>query len=212
MWTGTAEWHCPAMCGCALAITARWPQAPVGGVSYQHPVPRTITRVEIVNVCAAHDSLRTGPLPADPYYGARGYMDVPASPTEAERLYIALFRFGGQRLRLDTCGCALYVVTDRAGGNVSRRPHPRHTVKCAQHADDDDDHTDARDDNSRKNRLLDRAATLFGLDRDAITWRFEGRGRQRVFRVTLTGATPQQKATAQAWADANVGAGRVVVE
>lgn len=210
-WSGTANWHCPAMCGCVLAIDADWPGAPEGGVSYRHPIPGTIRSIAIVAVCAAHDSLRTDPLPTDPWYGCRGYMTVPASPTEAERLYIALYRYGGQKVRLDTCGCAIYEVTDRAGGAPTRRGHVRHRVRCAAHDDDNDDGRDALADNDRKNQIVARVAAALGLPPENVVVTWAGARRTRVATVTLVGASPAQRAQLQTFADSRW-PGRVIVE
>lgn len=204
------------MCGCALSVRAQWPSAPDAGVSYRHPVPGTITAVALANTCAAHDGLRTAALPADPYFGARGYLALPedrSTLTEAERLYVHLFRFSAQVARLDTCGCRIYEVHDRGGAEPrARRAHAKHTVKCAVHDDDDDDHTDARADNSRKQRILERASNALGLPAESIRWQFSGARRTRTLTVTLVGGTVQQQTQAQNWADANLGAGRVIVE
>lgn len=211
-----AIWKCPALCGCELSITANWATPPVledgRRVSYQHPIPRTITNIAIEAVCAEHDALRTAPFPADPYFGSPGYLPIPETPTEAERLYIHLFRYVGQRVRPRTCQCRMCEVHDRAGTAMRRVAHRLHTRKCSEHLDDDDQHTNARENASRLDRLLNRAATTFGLNVDDLAWEFRRVAGQRVLHITLTGATAQQKTQAQTWADANIGVGRVVVE
>ena len=223
----TRIWICPALCGCELRIHAEWvdPTATQEDnrlVSHRHPIPGTVRSVEIQSVCTAHDALRTAALPEDPYFGSPGYLRIPAGQrtqweaalTEAERLYVHLFRYSAQRNRPDTCGCRICEVHDRSGQEGLRRvQHRQHTRKCRSHEDDDDQHTNALENAARKNRLLNRLKNQFpSVTDDNVTWEFQRTPQGRVFHINPTSLTPAQKASVQNWADTNVGAGRVVVE
>lgn len=171
----TRTWICPALCGCAIQLTAYWVKEPdASSETYQHPLPRTITAVNIKNVCAEHDHLRTDPVAADPYGGAPGYFDPALAVSEAEKLYVGLFRYSGQTVKLDTCGCKIYEAFDRFGNEQSRRPtHPKHTHCCRTH-EGDTEHTAAIQDNIRKNEAVNviRAAHP-ELAPEDIEWSFD---------------------------------------
>ena len=150
-------WVCPKMCGCEININADWSNDPVdyngASSSFQHPIPYTITEMSIKNVCAEHASLTTAELPADPYNGCPGYIKLPIdNPTEAQKLYIQLYRYNGQRLKPDTCGCKIYQVWDDIAQVISVTPHPN-TVKCPRHQADDALHTQAFTDSRMKQRV-----------------------------------------------------------
>jgi len=219
MTRATRIWICPALCGCELHISASWVDAQADddgsgrSVSFRHPVPNTITGITVGTVCAVHASLTTAPFPADPYYGSLGYIrPIPASPTEGERLYIHLYRYTGQKLKVDTCDCRLYQQADRASGalvNVKR--HAKHSQKCLHHASDADEGTAALENSQRKARLWERARD-FLLKNDAeVSWEYRTEGGVRVLYFTILNITVLQRTQAQAWADTNVGPGLVVV-
>lgn len=163
-------------------MNAEWSEAPANGVSYRHPRPFTITDIQIVNVCATHAALVTDPLPSDPYFRpdptadngkySGGYLCVGAACihpdpsgrplhtpkpyaelTDAERLYVHLYRYSGGLVRWDTCECRSYACGDRLEPETVSFPHhpvhPRH--KCRFHELDDDEHTQARQENVLKN-------------------------------------------------------------
>ena len=210
-----AIWICPKLCGCELEIDADWVKEPLqeGGrsVSYQHPIPFTIRGIEIINVCIDHQSFRTDPLPLDPYNGCTGYIQLPIiNPTEAQKVYIQLYKYNGQRLRPDTCGCSIYQCFDDFTKERFIRPHGAHTRKCSHHALDDDAHTGAFENMSRKNRIMNRLTTLFpALTDNDIFWRFDN---TRLLHITIAGITTAQRTAAQTWCDTNLGIGRVIIE
>lgn len=236
----TAVWMCPSLCGCAIRMRATWaddslPIENGEATSYRHPVPMSadgrnpITNLQIVNVCPQHASLQTDPFPPDPYYGSPGYIrPIPAIPTAAERLYIHLFKYAGQRATPSTCTCQYYEAHDRSG--VEPRAvkwHGRHSRKCSLHQNDDDQHTRAREENGRKDATMAQVLAVLGIDPADVTpairarfntvqrnWFYVDTGTSRVLHVNLTaaGATQNQKNTAQNWCDTNLGAGRVVIE
>jgi hypothetical protein len=219
---------CPALCGCELRMEATWVDdqaardAQNRAVSYRNPVPGTIFSIAIEAVCAAHDALRQEPLPEDPYFTATGYLLIPegrraqweAALSEAERLYVHLFRYSAQKLGPDTCGCRIAMVHDLSGREAARCvQHHRHTRRCREHRDDDDQHTEALENYSRKARVLARLrqAVPSVTDNDFVCT-FDRAGGRRVLRLTVVGPSAAEKASLQAWCEANVGAGRVVVE
>lgn len=140
----------PTLCGCRLRITARWidgwvwhepSQSWVANTadSYQHPVPGTLERIELVAVCALHQDALQRPIDEDPWCGRAGYMAVPAQPTQAEKLYIFLSRFTGQKHRPidpdtgEPCGCSDHYCVDLRTLARERKEHPRHTRRCVKH-------------------------------------------------------------------------------
>ena len=82
-------WICPALCGCELDIDAEWSSdaVMVGGrpVMHQHPRTGTIQAVTIAAVCAEHEHFCTDALPADPYDGSPGYLQL-TTQTNLRRL------------------------------------------------------------------------------------------------------------------------------
>ena len=166
-------------------------------VSFQHPIPKTIRGVKISTVCAAHDHFRTDTLPADPYGGAPGYLNpIPASPTEAERLYVRLYRYTGQTFRPDTCGCRIAMCLDRFDVEPEKvHKHPKHTHKCSAHETDDDQHTAAREENKRVSIALAKVRERFkDLTDEDVQWGFDA---ARVLRVTAPKLKANEKAQAQ---------------
>lgn len=215
----TRIWKCPALCGCELSMLARWVDASPDddgtgrAVSFRHPAPNSIESIDVVSVCAAHASLTTDPFPADPYYGSLGYIrPIPTNPTEGERLYIHLYRYTGQRLKPDTCDCRLYQHADRAT-NVLDLPkrHAKHSRKCQHHLTDDDTGTQARENSVRKKTLVDRAVNFLLKNEAEFSWEYRTENGVRVLYFTILNITVTQRNQAQAWADTNVGPGRVVV-
>lgn len=209
----TAIWICPALCGCEIRMTANWATDPTEDtgrrVSYQHPRPFSITAMAIEHVCAAHDHLRTEPLSADPYGGRPGYIRLPlADPTEAQRLYIHLYAYSGQRYTPDTCRCRIYECVDRRDQTATIHQHPRHTSRCQHHQHDDAQHSAAHENAQRKARIIERLERALAVSAADIAWEFDD---QRVLTVTVTGATPSMVVAAQTWANTNLGVGRVAV-
>ena len=199
-WSGTAIWVCPALCGCRLSLDADWVKQPEpgGDISYQHPIPKTIRTLSIEGVCAAHDHFRTDALPADPYGGSPGYLNpVPVSPTEAEKLYIQLFRYTGQRWKPDTCGCRIALCVDRFGAEpVKINQHPKHSMKCRHHEADDDQHIAARENHDRKNAAVAKLKEKFDfLTDDDIAWSFDDA--TRILRLKTIKLKANEKASAQ---------------
>lgn len=141
-----ALWTPPGLCGCQLSITAVWTGDSVkAGLSFRHPVPKTIQAISIVSVCPAHQPQTlsmpdtSGFFETDPITGLpdqrRGYLNYPiASPTPAECLYTFLTSHRGQTHGYP-CGCKAYQFFDE-NGNVSYLPHPRHTKQCNGHKGD----------------------------------------------------------------------------
>ena len=166
----TRIWICPKLCGCEISITADWVKEREAGrnVSYQHPKPFTITDIEIVDVCAEHNHFKTDPPITDETYGGemRGYLGrVPN--TEAEKLYIALTRYRGQRWKPDTCDCRIYDCVDCTNNLHTFIRHTKHTRKCEDHRNDDGEHTRAREENKLKNDalgVLKKDATLIDIE------------------------------------------------
>lgn len=146
-------------------------------VSYRHPKGRTISKLEILSVCATHDFLRTAPVEKNPYGGSPGYVDVPENPTEAEKVYIGLFRYGGQNFQPDTCDCVLHMVTDRLDPNsVTLMEHAEHTRRCEFHVDDVS-HERALGENKLKSDAVNtiRAARPDLIGGDDILWSFDSK-------------------------------------
>jgi len=127
----TRRWASPALCGCELDITATWPDEPeADGVENRHPIPFTITDIQVASVCLEHEAWETEPVGADPYMGSPGYIKVPVSPTKAENLYIHLFKLTGQKVK-KACGCVDYECHYRDGQTPHvKLEHPKHTKVC----------------------------------------------------------------------------------
>ena len=207
-------WICPALCGCELHITANWSSvAEAGGRSYQHPAPGSLTTLAITAVCAVHDHFRTDPPIVDQTYGGEmaGYL-LRSAVTETEKLYVALTRYTGQRLRPDTCRCRIYEHRDRTTSTSTQvAVPPKHTMKCVHHLLDDDQHTTAFENMRRKNQTLGRLREqIAALTDDDIAWAFDDG--TRVLRVTARGLTPPQRNALQAWCNVTLGPGLVVIE
>ncbi len=147
--SATANWIPPCLCDCVLRITADWAGDVRSGVSHQHPIPFTITNIEIVSVCDEHKAVLTQPLVSpdvfsvDPYteelVQRRGYLELPiAHPTDAQKLYIYLWKYHGNVHTAD-CGCRAYHVFEHDHGKHEKltKPkklaHPVHDFKCKRH-------------------------------------------------------------------------------
>lgn len=144
-------WIPPTLCGCKLRITARWVDDVSGGISYRHPIPGSIQRVQLMNVCPRHGNAKIEPV--DPWGGGRpGYMTIPANPSRSERLYIELARYSGMTHTIPLCGCQAHVCWDTAQSQEEREhvylDHPVHTRHCARHQHDGPDILAARRDYS----------------------------------------------------------------
>lgn len=131
-------WVCPKLCGCKLKMTALWvhPSFLENGetVTYGHPVPYTISQLEIQKVCSEHEPWCDEPLPDNPYGGGPGYIKLPiTNPTRAQKLYIRLYRYNSQSFRPDTCGCVIVQSTDRFVSGIQIVNHPQFTHACEYH-------------------------------------------------------------------------------
>jgi len=89
--------------------------------------------------------------------------------------------------------------------------HHKHTRKCQHHQADDDAGTQARENSLRKKLIWDRAVTFLGKNELDFSWEYRTENGQRVLYFTILGITVNQQTQAQAWADTNIGPGRVVV-
>lgn len=138
----TALFVPPPVCGCILSITAQWGEGTVReGLAYGHPHPLTVTDIGIVSMCETHGAIikaETGPLEPS---NIPGYIPLPiAEPTQAERLYVYLWRYHSILRKLDTCGsgvdkCSIYFVGDRISGEeLAITEHPFSKV-CSIHQD-----------------------------------------------------------------------------
>lgn len=139
---------CPALCGCQLIIDGRWvhdpdPNERIDGLPVYHGFPArlvgtgktSIRSLEIRQCCLTHAPWQTEPLPANPYGGAPGYLDVPTNPTPAERLFIRMFDMCGGVHTLDTCGCSIGFYALRSDLKVLHYvEHPQYHRACARHA------------------------------------------------------------------------------
>lgn len=156
-----ALWEPPCLCGCILHIWADWAESQ-NGHTYAHPIPFSITNIEIVKVCDGHQEW-TKSMPdvsrhyedKHPYtgkpYQARGYLAHPiVNPTDAQCLYENLCIYNGQ-LNSFPCGCSAYQYFDHEGNFCSYIDHPRHTRKCCDHEYDTED---------MKQAALDYAGTI----------------------------------------------------
>jgi hypothetical protein len=212
---GSRIWVSPVLCGCELSIVAYWGGEPpvVDGesrqISYRHPVPGTVRSVGVINVCSAHDHFRIdGPL--DETYGGfrSGYLRREPT-TEAERLYVGLQRYNGQRFEPDTCQCRIYQVSDCTDpGSLVAKPHSLVTRKCATHAMDTDDHRDAIENMQRKNCVASHLMKECSLAQEDVTWRWDD---ERTLLVSALGVSLIDRAALQVWCDATVGLGKVSV-
>ena len=161
----------PKLCGCEIELTANWADTPIlkdgRKVSYQHPIPRTISSIEIVNVCSGHQSVLTEPLEENYYHytdeernniiehfdlpeeaswnmlnsvGPKGYLHLQNLDLAgpAEKLYIYHYRYSGATLNPDTCKCKIQRVRDRFTGQMFDVNHDVHTRRCKAHKIDID--------------------------------------------------------------------------
>jgi len=206
-------WICQALCGCELEILAIWTDPPVRDhkgriISDRHPAPGTLETLSVVNVCADHMPFLSGPQIEETYGGEMaGYLHRPQM-TEAESLYVALTRFSGQKVRPDTCDCQMFETWDRTKpGTFVRKHHPRLTRHCSAHVGDTD-HSAAVENNRRKNLVVNRLASEFGLPADRIEWGWTG---DRLLLITASGLSPGQRAAAQEWCDASLGVAKVTI-
>lgn len=160
----TAIWMPPCLCACRLQITAKWTADVLedlakGRVVHHHPIPYTITGLQVLHACQKHEPMMTAPIEEDPYGGRPGYIKLSelTNPTAAQKLYVHLYRYHGQLDSLP-CGCQIHVASERrwdAHENPRDMEHPHHTVRCARHKDDHD-HSIARAEN-RTSQVLNLA-------------------------------------------------------
>lgn len=153
----SAIWIPPSLCGCKFQMKADFTDnSVVDGVSYRHPKPFTITSLEIISVCDAHQPQMatlpdiSGLMEIDSYtgqsYQARGYLKFSeiSVPTLAQCLYAFLSQFGGQAHGYP-CGCQGHQFIDQKK-NINYIEHPLHTRKCHKHFDDSVDMQKATQD------------------------------------------------------------------
>ena len=154
----TVIWQPPTLCGCQFRITADWPEKQEA-VTYRHPLPFTIQKIELVNVCDDHKEAMlqmpdtSGLFDIDGMTGQlvqkRGYLRYPIeNPTPAEILYTYFYFHKGQ-VRSFPCGCSGYqhIAPD---GTVQYLVHPKRTGKCFIHTNDTDEMDDAEWDFARE--------------------------------------------------------------
>lgn len=135
------KWHPACLCGCELQITAQWLDESI----YRHPIPFTITSIQINNVCSEHSTCVDMPDVSDLFdidqmtgtiVQNRGYQRYPINnPLLAEILYAHLFRHNGQRKTL-RCGCTFYYHSHPTIGKMKLLEHPLHSRKCHTHRHD----------------------------------------------------------------------------
>lgn len=130
--TFKAKWVPPCLCDCGLDITAKWPRGTLeGGVSYKHPVPFTITDIQISNVCENHKHVLNEPI-ADNWH-RKGYIELPIkNPTNAQKLYVYLWRYNGQKTITDICSCEIYGSCEDDGlqkKEIEIKHHPLYSKK-----------------------------------------------------------------------------------
>lgn len=144
--TQTAIWIPPSLCGCQLRMTANFvPGSIIDGISYRHPIPFSITALDIVNVCNSHHSntqamtnieslMETDKITGNSYQ-QRGYLKHPIeSPSAAECLYEFLSRYNGQTHSYP-CGCKSHQFIDE-NKNIAYLKHPLHSKCCHKHKND----------------------------------------------------------------------------
>lgn len=174
MFRGSVVWIPPTLCGCEIRMDANWiddEDAIVTDnqgrrISYKHPVPFTIRRIDIEKVCAAHESATTGEPDFLPYMDPtgyagemvqnRGYIRQKIKYSAAEKLYIYLWRYAGTILRPDTCGCAIPHVHDRLDPEAEpvHIDHPHHMHHCRHHPGGVEGHKQALEEMRHKNKML----------------------------------------------------------
>ncbi len=128
------------MCGCELEIRAVWPKGAVNnGISYRHPIPFTITHIDIVNVCADHQHVLNEP--AITSWHRTGYIKLPIeNPTDAQKLYVYLWRYSGQKIVTPICDCSIYGVCEDDGvvkKDLDIKEHPLVSTKSKAFESDD---------------------------------------------------------------------------
>lgn len=147
----TVIWQPPTLCGCQFRITADWSDKQEA-VTYRHPTPFTIQKIELVTVCDDHKNTPVIMPDVSTLYDidrftgqpaqSRGYLRYPIDkPTLAEVLYTQFCMHKGQ-VRSFPCGCKAYQHICPAG-NLTHVVHPKHTSKCFIHANDTDEMDDA---------------------------------------------------------------------
>ena len=140
-----AVWIPPSLCGCQLRIVADFTDGSVvDGISYRHPKPFTITELDIISVCDAHQPQTlvmpdiSGLMETDQYTGQsfqqRGYLKHPVAGTTAECLYQFLSQYGGQTQGFP-CGCKAHQFVDE-NKNITYLDHPLHSKSCFKHKGD----------------------------------------------------------------------------
>lgn len=165
----TAVWIPPSLCGCQLRITADFTDGSiVDGVTYRHPIPFTITDIQLINVCLGHTPQTLampdviGLFDRDLINGgtkqSRGYLKYPIdNPSSAQCLYTFLSQYGGQTHSFP-CGCKGHQLVDE-NKNISYMNHPLHSRKCSSHKNDTKDMKNAKADFVRE-----QTATKASLD------------------------------------------------
>lgn len=115
------------------------------GVTRNGVSRNTIQSIEIASQCVAHAGWESA-LTIDPFKDTGrdwGYMDLPASPTPGEFLYLNHWRFDGGLTTFATCDCAEGSVRDAVKGEEVAAPgHVGHRF-CKVH-DGDKNHDRAK--------------------------------------------------------------------
>ncbi len=153
----SAIWLPPSDCGCKIRIDADFPDGSVvNGFASRHPVPYTITSLEIVSCCDRHKSAIKGGMPdVDHLFDVcnisgddiqrRGYLKFPIEdPSDAEILYQYLCGHKGQ-VHSYPCGCRAYMWGDFSG-NFHYIEKDGVTQKCLKHKNDTVDMAQAKAD------------------------------------------------------------------
>ncbi len=119
----------------------------------------------------------------------------------------------------DTCTCKVEYSWDDAAPEDVRTHEPTRVVKrCARHsllAVKEDHFSQLADETSRKSRLLTKAQAQFPKMFDDETGEFLGSwafDAGHALHITTVGLTRNQRNNVQAWADTNLGAGKIVIE
>ena len=189
-----AQWLCPHLCGCAIEMDANFIDEGLENidgvlVSHRHPIPFTITSMNIISVCLAHQPLLTAPIDEaqfldydeekEAFVQNRGYVRVPLlNPSDAERLYINLYTCSAQLWKPLTCNCELYVCTDRndAEGNSHLIKKHSYTKRCKHHKNDTDEATAVIEENQSLNKaigLLVKTITKLDGKQNEVAWQFD---------------------------------------
>lgn len=126
------------------------------------------------------------------------------------------------RWRPDTCGCIFVYAWDDEAPNTEETPREHTFVRaekiCLDHSTLPTElsaYNAGLADNQNKNKTINHIKDTFGIGIDEISYTFSGMGNSRVLHISISGMMPLtalQRMDAQAWADSNIGASKVIVE